>query len=208
MCKPQQHPQDVPGPLCLWPLCTQPRVTGTHRHSQTVPGTFSAPQNSPPSPPQLLHTRQPVTASLGTPKQPPAPQGVTSWDWDLHPKETHPAAPSPPGAVVPHAWGSPAPPRVLLGGPWGSPAVLGLLGGCGCPVGLRVTHGVSLSVPGAATGTLWVTCDCVSAESRDGEVSPPYPAEPYQILPDPVCSQGGTPGGCKGTPQGHWELSP
>lgn len=205
MCKPQQHPQNVPCPLCLWPFCTQPWVMGTHRHSQTVPGTFSAPPNSPPPPPQLLHTRLPVIALPWYPKTAPStPRGHKLGLGVSTPRKPTQGLPAPmPGGSPPQE--VPSPSQGAAGGPWGSP---GVLGGCGCPMGLRGTRGVSLSMPGAATGTLWVTCDCVSAVSRDGEVPPPYPAESYQILPDPACRQGGVPGGGKGTPQGHWELSP
>uniref|UniRef100_A0A8C5JGL2 Filamin C n=1 Tax=Junco hyemalis TaxID=40217 RepID=A0A8C5JGL2_JUNHY len=49
--------------------------------------------------------------------------------------------------------------------------------------GTGLEPGVSLRVPGAATGALRVTRDCVSAMSRDGEVPPAYPAESCQVLP-------------------------
>uniref|UniRef100_A0A8C3NMW6 V-ATPase 14 kDa subunit n=2 Tax=Passeriformes TaxID=9126 RepID=A0A8C3NMW6_GEOPR len=123
----KDHPYD-PARDSPWPLCTQQRVTGTPRLS---PVPFQHPQKVLHHSPSFFTLHDLPWHHLGSQASPGG----------LHPREAHPGAPSPPRAVVPHAWGSPAHPRVLLGGPWGSQGALRMLGGCGCPVGLRVTRG-------------------------------------------------------------------
>lgn len=201
MCKPPRHPQIVSSALHPWPLCTQPRVMGIPKQS-LVPSQH--PQTVPHHSPTSSHLTTcesrpwyPKTAP-GTPRGHKPGLGVST-----------PGKPSSHGAVVPHAWGSPprgvpSPSQGAAGRPLGFPGCP--LGARGLWLGLRVTGrcGVSLRVPGGATGTLCVTRDRVSAVSRDGEVPLLYPAESCQSLP---VGREGHLGGGKGTPQGHWELS-
>lgn len=133
---PLSSPQTVP--LIPPNMCKPPR------HPQTVPGTFPAPPNSPPPLPQLLHTRQPVIAVRGTPKQLLAPHGVTSLAWGSPPQGNPPGGPQPMWGSCAPCLGVPTPrsPQAIPGCCWEAPGVPRVSFGCWGAVvalwGLRV----------------------------------------------------------------------
>lgn len=143
-----QTPTTPPNcPLRPVPVASLHPATGDG-HPQALPNSPwylpSTPKQTPTTPPTSSHSTTcdscpwyPQTPP-GTPRGHKPGLGVSTPGKPTRGSPAHMGQLCPmPGG--PHPKESPARPTVLLRGPWGSQGVLWVLGGCGCPVGLRVT---------------------------------------------------------------------